>query len=131
MRHPYVPPSDLNPESAATIVGSKLQVTAPLAEDIRMLVSAVDGKLTRTSHYDWENPVVVTSGPHLVQLVAIQGMGKAEIATRVNLEAGKRYTVRLSKADPARSVTIWLEDSQTGAAASNKVEVVYGFAGIP
>jgi hypothetical protein len=126
----YVSPSDLDPGSAAAIVGSKVSVSALLAEDIRVRVSAVDGKTTSAARDAWATPIVVTPGPHFIQLVALQWMGKVEIATRVDLKPGRTYTVRLDTVDGSRSVMIWLEDSQTGLSAGDKVEVLYRFSGI-
>jgi hypothetical protein len=126
-RPTYVSPPDLGAGSTATIVGRKVPATTLLAEDIRVRVSAVDGKTTPADRNAWATPIVVTPGAHFVQLVAMQWTSKVEIATHVDLQPGRTYAIRLDIADDTRVVTIWLEDSQTGLPAGDKVTILHTY----
>jgi hypothetical protein len=125
-RNAYAPPPGAN----VAIVGTKLDVSVPFVEDIRVMVSYVDGWSTGPRR-GWETPTLVTPGSHLVQIVALHGQIKAEIATRVELEAGKTYQIRLSRTDEPPQPKIWLEDAQSGLPASRKIVAGAALIGLP
>lgn len=125
---PYVAPAGLTAETGATLVGSRQPVPGLLDDDVRAIVSAVDGKLTGIELSTWSAPVPVSPGPHTIQIAALQGALRGEIAVRVTLAAGRTYAAR-SSAPAGRAVTLWLEDKTSGAAASDKLAVVMGASG--
>jgi hypothetical protein len=125
----YIPPSSGEAQTA-TIVGSRLVVTSALAEDIRVLLSAVDQKMTSNTRSAWATPVRVPAGSHVIQLIAVQGGLQAEVAMRVTLEPGRAYAARLDRPRASEPAMIWLEDSTTSAPVGDKIPVLTGFSRI-
>jgi hypothetical protein len=127
-RNGYVPPSGSSADAAATIVGDRLAVAVPLIADIRVAVSAVDGKLTVSRAFEEDKPTIVAPGSHLVQIVASQGRRTAGVAIRAEFEAGRTYKIRLSKSDETAPTQIWLEDAQSGLTVGNKIDLATDFS---
>jgi len=123
-RHPYRAPPDLTPETGAVLKGSRTPVASPLAEDVRAIVTAVDGQLTANGRYEWDQPILVPPGSHLLQLAALQGQIKVEAAIRVSLEPHQEYVVRLQgPSDAGQPAFIWLEDTGSGGVVGSKLAV--------
>ncbi len=122
----YKPP-ELDDGPPATIVGSRLEVSHPLSEDIRVLISAVNAAVIKTKRGEWATPIKVPPGSHVIQIVAVQGDVYGEAAMRVTLEPGRAYVARFSRGESGQPGTIWLEDLATSAAASAKIPVFTWF----
>lgn len=125
---PYAPPADLTAATAATLVGSRLPVSGLLDEDVRTIISAVDGKPTGIEKSTWDKELLVSPGTHTIQIAALQGALRGEIAVRVTLDAGRSYAARSGK-PVSRTVTSWLEDQTSGVVVSDKLVVVMGGGG--
>ena len=106
----------------ATLVGSRLSGEGALA-DTRVLVSAIDLKPTGRRRYDWDIPMRVAPGDHVIQVAAVVGDMTAEVAMRVALKPDGIYTARLRVPETDEPPALWLEDSATGTAVSNVIPV--------
>lgn len=118
-RADYRPPvSDAT--TTATIVGLRVP-TRGLADDVRVVVSAVDGKWTGGGFADWDRPVTVDAGRRLVQLAAGSQARELQIALQVTLEPGKTYRPNIDWTKTDAPPMIWLEATPSGAPAGDKV----------
>lgn len=123
-RDAYAPPVTTNPLETASIIGSRVEVPS-IAEDIRLIVTAVDGRMTGVGRSEWDHPLVISPGSHLVQIAAVQGQIRGEVAVRATLEANKTYRAVYERRDDSEPGQIWLEDQQTGLPICDKL-IVFG-----
>jgi hypothetical protein len=115
----YHPPAGLNPTTAATIVGSKNE-TALVLEDQRIVLSSVDGGVTRVGKHSWDQPILVPPGRRVLGLMFMQGSLFGQIAGPATLEAGKTYVVR-AQTTGDRVAMLWLEEQDTRAPVGEKL----------
>ena len=114
---PRPDPAMLKPDDA-TLIGSRPAPEGWLGQDLRVLVSVVDQKPTGHRRFDWDIPIRVAAGDHVIQVAAVQGYTTAEVVMRVTLEPGITYVARLRAQQPEHPAAIWLENSVTGASVS-------------
>jgi hypothetical protein len=126
-RH-YIQPAHLTPDTAATIVGSKIAKSDAFVGDTRAWLVGVDGKATMTLRHGWDSPWLVEPGPRTIAMAMERGRmtmlnnlgerGASEV--KATLEAGKKYVIRID--NPEGMPRLWLE-SDSGTPASEKVAV--------
>jgi hypothetical protein len=112
----YTPPPGL---TAATVVGSKNE-KGLLQDDQRIILSSVDGGVTRLAPGDWDKPILVPPGRHVLGLLFFQGGLLGQIATPATLEAGKSYVVR-AEHSRGNVATLWLEEQGAGTLVAEKL----------
>jgi hypothetical protein len=115
----YHPSADLTPVNAARIVGSKVETPSLIEADQRTYVAAVDSRPTRFMPSEYDVPLLVAAGRHTVQLSLSMGDFSSNVATRIELEAGKIYVARSEVRD--RVASVWIEDELSGAMVGDKI----------
>jgi hypothetical protein len=119
----YAPPSDLTPDKAVSLVGTKDPKFFLQSSEYR-LVWAVDGEPVKDSAYRWSQPLLITANePHRLDL----GYGWGAVAGGTEVEfTGKPGTTVLVKGEnlnPDSLANLWLEDAATGQIIGEKREV--------
>ncbi len=108
----YVPPALSDPAGYATIQGSKVADTWPVADQYTTIVG-IDGSVPKGVAYD--QPIEVSPGEHAIVVQFTHGDRRAGLQTTVSFEAGKSYT---SKAKEVGSS--WLEVGQVDIVIEEK-----------
>lgn len=121
-RNDYAEPPGLSPITAATVIGSRVEVPQALVSDQRTYIAAVDSHLTRFSAASYLTPLLVAPGAHSLQIAYEQGGVTAEIAVHATVAAGHSYIARSEEQDGV--IRTWIEEELTGAHVTEPVPVV-------
>ena len=113
----YQPPASANsPQTAATVVGSRLNLLS-LVRGVEVSIIRVDDKPAPVFSYD--KPFLIAPGVHRVVISAQQGTESASALVDFNFEARRSYIVRSSDIRGGAS-EVWLEDQGTGQVVGRK-----------
>lgn len=121
-RNLYTAPPSLTSASGATVTGSREENPHLLIKDMRTGISSIDGLATGLGTLDWDQPILVTPGKHMVQVYSRYGQSGGGIATQMAFEAGKTYAVQ-GQRKGQHAAMVWLVDKTTGVAVSEKFAV--------
>jgi hypothetical protein len=117
----YAPEPSLTRETGATLYGSREHDPNPLAKDARTFVVAVDGKRTGTIPYEWDQPLLVSAGPHAIQIATRYDRMGGSVTTQLTLERGKSYVVRADALDRGNHPIAWVEEQGSGRTVGEKM----------
>ncbi|MEM7024192.1 MAG: hypothetical protein AAF637_16620, partial [Pseudomonadota bacterium] len=108
----YEPPAVSDPAGYATIEGSKVADTWPVADQYTSIVR-IDGSVPRDAAYD--HPINVSPGEHAIVVLFTHGQRRAGLQTTVNFEAGKSYVAKAKEVGSS-----WLELGQVDITIEEK-----------
>lgn len=96
----YQSPEGLSSENAATVVGSKIEMSAA-NKDLRTMLTSIDGKpIGNRGRESWARPVLIPEGEHelLITVTGGESLIKSSrhgfITAKVRLKAGRAYVLR-------------------------------------
>jgi len=126
----YVIPANLTPQTAASLVGSRLEVPGA-SSNARVYHAKIDGALTLAGPGGWNEKVLLSPGAHTI-IFGIQqggflsgdyfGFGRVQ----ANFQAGKTYMLRAAVVNAEeRRFLGWIEDGE-GQTVSDKAMVAIG-----
>src|SRR5258706_14992628 len=87
----YQPDAPVTAQTGAPLHGFRDRAPDPLVDDMRIVISAVDGKGTGRNRYNWDEPVLVSPGSHTIILHAEHARRGTGIETQLTVEAAKSY----------------------------------------
>jgi hypothetical protein len=132
----YQPPEGLTSESAATVTGSKVEISAA-KRDLRTYLVRVDGMPTGGGggRESWERQVLIPEGEHDLMISVTGGDSlfvtsrSGSVTMRASLQAGKRYVarsaVRREGFYAARAVA-WIEEDGGGPVTEERpFEIIF------
>jgi hypothetical protein len=113
----YAEPPGLTQENAATLRGSRIN-HGLIVPDSRIFVSGVDNQSSGFRPDDYDKPLRLSAGSHVVDILLVQANKVGQVATEVQLDAGKTYLVACRQGVFAFTVpcTITEQESKTKVA---------------
>ena len=129
----YTPPAEMLQEDLATLVGSKVRVRNIFFADEITYVRGIDGLPVEGGLKDYDVPIRLAPGKHVIQIGFAQGSGCAEATFELIMQSGNSYIARSKKLGREsifrqENLSIWIEDSN-GTPATNDVIVPFGYCG--
>jgi hypothetical protein len=128
----YQPPESTAPENVATVVGSKIEMSAA-NKDLRTVLASVDGKpigARRGGRESWERPVLIPDGERELLIIVTGGESLFKssrhgfITTKVRLKAGMAYVLRSAirrEGFRGAEAVAWVEE-ESGVPVTQEVE---------
>ena len=129
----YTPPAEVLQESLPTLVGSKVRVPNIFFGDEITYVRAIDKLPVAKGSKNYDIPIQVSLGKHVIRIGFSQGSGCAEAIFELNMQSGISYIARGKKLGREsifrqENLRLWIED-RSGTPVTNDVIVPFGFCG--
>lgn len=117
----YIAPPGLTAKNGASLTGSLVK-TGALANNEKIFVGEIDNRVTTQNSSNFQVPLLVTPGLHVLQIVACECGSwlrsvSGSVSIAVNLQPGQNYVARASLPtsqwlmfDPNKTAMAWLED---------------------
>ena len=122
----YTPPAGMPLEDSTTLVGSKVLIRNIFYADEITYVLAIDDLPVEGGSKNYDIPIQLSPGKHVVQVGFAQGSGCAKAAIELNVQSRKRYIARGEKLGREsifrlENLRIWIEDSEGNQVTNDAV----------
>ena len=129
----YTPPAGVPLEDSATLVGSKVLIRNIFFADEITYVYAIDELPLEGGSKNYDKPIPLVPGRHVVTIGFAQGSGCAKATFELNVLGGKAYLAKCENIGREsifrpENLRIWIEDSE-GNQATNDTIVPFGHCG--
>lgn len=129
----YSLPAGIQLEDSATLVGTKVSIRNIFYADEVTYVSAIDEFPVERGSKNYDSPVSLSPGTHIVAIGFAQGSGCATATFELNIQSRKTYIARSEKLGREsifrpENLRIWIEDSE-GNHVTNDAIVSFGHCG--
>lgn len=129
----YTPPAEMLQENSATLVGSRVWVRNIFFSDEITYVRAIDDFPVERGSKNYNVPIRLSPGKHVIQIGFSQGSGCAEATFDLSVQSGNSYIARGKKLGREsifrqENLRLWIEDNN-GTPATDDAIVPFGFCG--
>jgi hypothetical protein len=129
----YIPPAGTLLEDSATLVGSRVTIRNIFYADEITYVFAIDELPVEGGARNYDNPIPLLLGSHLITVGFAQGSGCAKATFELDVQSRKTYVARGEKLGREsifrqENLRIWIEDNE-GNRVTNDATVKFDYCG--